>query len=160
MRIYLYLYGFRRKVGALLLWWRVSRLPQEFSVCTCTIFKGVLRWMPVSVLHKQIRGVDNKNIVGASLILSRCFDDQRTTLTLKSWIGNILQWMFWRPWFRSFLCNLHVTLISKITPRYFALFTNGIFRPFRVRLSRLFIPFPVTSCYQRCPLLRHSGKCC
>jgi hypothetical protein len=31
------------------------------------------------------------------------------------------------------MCNLHVTLLSKITPRYFALFTNGIFRPFRVR---------------------------
>jgi hypothetical protein len=31
------------------------------------------------------------------------------------------------------VCNLHVTLLSKITPRYFTLFTNGIFRPFNVR---------------------------
>jgi hypothetical protein len=30
-------------------------------------------------------------------------------------------------------CNLHVILISKITPRYFTLFTNGIVRPFNVR---------------------------
>jgi hypothetical protein len=29
--------------------------------------------------------------------------------------------------------NLHVTFISKITPRYFTLFTNGMFRPFSVR---------------------------
>jgi hypothetical protein len=32
-----------------------------------------------------------------------------------------------------FMCNLQVTLLSKITPTYFALFTNGIFRPFNVR---------------------------
>jgi hypothetical protein len=31
------------------------------------------------------------------------------------------------------MCNLHVILLSKITPRYFTLFTNGIFRPFNVR---------------------------
>jgi hypothetical protein len=31
------------------------------------------------------------------------------------------------------ICNLHVTFMSKITPRYFTLFTNGIFRPFNVR---------------------------
>jgi hypothetical protein len=30
------------------------------------------------------------------------------------------------------ICNLHVTFLSKITPRYFMLFTNGIFRPFNV----------------------------
>jgi hypothetical protein len=30
------------------------------------------------------------------------------------------------------MCNLHITL-SKITPRYFALFTNGILCPFSVR---------------------------
>jgi hypothetical protein len=29
--------------------------------------------------------------------------------------------------------NLHVILLSKITPRYFTLFTNGIFRPFNVK---------------------------
>jgi hypothetical protein len=28
--------------------------------------------------------------------------------------------------------NLHVTFLSKITPRYFTLFTNGMFRPFSV----------------------------
>jgi hypothetical protein len=28
--------------------------------------------------------------------------------------------------------NLHVIFLSKITPRYFTLFTNGIFRPFNV----------------------------
>jgi hypothetical protein len=31
------------------------------------------------------------------------------------------------------MCNLHVILLSKITPRYFTLFTNGMFRPFNVR---------------------------
>jgi hypothetical protein len=31
------------------------------------------------------------------------------------------------------LCNFHVILLSKITPRYFTLFTNGIFHPFNVR---------------------------
>jgi hypothetical protein len=31
------------------------------------------------------------------------------------------------------MCNLHVILLSKITPRYFTLFTNGIFRPFNIR---------------------------
>jgi hypothetical protein len=31
------------------------------------------------------------------------------------------------------MCNLHVILLSKITPRYFTLFTNEMFRPFIVR---------------------------
>jgi hypothetical protein len=31
------------------------------------------------------------------------------------------------------MCNFHVTFLSKITSRYFTLFTNGIFRPFNVR---------------------------
>jgi hypothetical protein len=31
------------------------------------------------------------------------------------------------------MCNLHVILLSKITPRYFTLFTNGMLRPFSVR---------------------------
>jgi hypothetical protein len=31
------------------------------------------------------------------------------------------------------ICNLHVTFLSNITPRYFTLFTNGISRPFNVR---------------------------
>jgi hypothetical protein len=31
------------------------------------------------------------------------------------------------------MCNLHVILLSNITPIYFKLFTNGIFRPFNVR---------------------------
>jgi hypothetical protein len=31
------------------------------------------------------------------------------------------------------ICNLHVILLSKITPRYFTLFTNGMFCPFNVR---------------------------
>jgi hypothetical protein len=31
------------------------------------------------------------------------------------------------------MCNFHVILLSKITPRYFTLFTNGMFRPFNVR---------------------------
>jgi hypothetical protein len=31
------------------------------------------------------------------------------------------------------MCNLHVILLLKITPRYFTLFTNGTFRPFNVR---------------------------
>jgi hypothetical protein len=31
------------------------------------------------------------------------------------------------------MCNLDVILISKITPRYFTLFTNGMFRPFNAR---------------------------
>jgi hypothetical protein len=29
--------------------------------------------------------------------------------------------------------NLHVTFFTKITTRYFTLFTNGMFRPFSVR---------------------------
>jgi hypothetical protein len=32
-----------------------------------------------------------------------------------------------------YMCNLHVILLSKITTRYFTLFTNGMFRPFNVR---------------------------
>jgi hypothetical protein len=31
------------------------------------------------------------------------------------------------------ICDLHVIFLSNITPRYFTLFTNGIFRPFSVR---------------------------
>jgi hypothetical protein len=31
------------------------------------------------------------------------------------------------------MCNLHVTLLSTITPGYFTLFTNGMFRQFSVR---------------------------
>jgi hypothetical protein len=31
------------------------------------------------------------------------------------------------------ICSLHVILLSKITPKYFTLFTNGMFRPFNVR---------------------------
>jgi hypothetical protein len=31
------------------------------------------------------------------------------------------------------MCSLHVIFLSKITPRYFMLFTNGIFHPFNVR---------------------------
>jgi hypothetical protein len=31
------------------------------------------------------------------------------------------------------VCNLHVLLLPNNTPRYFTLFTNGIFRPFNVR---------------------------
>jgi hypothetical protein len=31
------------------------------------------------------------------------------------------------------MCNLHVILLSENTPRYFTIFTNGIFRPFKVR---------------------------
>jgi hypothetical protein len=31
------------------------------------------------------------------------------------------------------ICNLHVTFLSKITPRYFTLYTDGMFRPFNVR---------------------------
>jgi hypothetical protein len=32
-----------------------------------------------------------------------------------------------------FMCNHHVIVLSKITPRYFTLFTNGMFRAFNVR---------------------------
>jgi hypothetical protein len=31
------------------------------------------------------------------------------------------------------MCNLYVILLSKITPRCFTLFTNGMFRPFNLR---------------------------
>jgi hypothetical protein len=31
------------------------------------------------------------------------------------------------------MCNLHMLFLSKITQRYFTLFTNGMFRPFSVR---------------------------
>jgi hypothetical protein len=32
-----------------------------------------------------------------------------------------------------YMCNLHVILLSKITPNFLSLFTNGMFRPFNVR---------------------------
>jgi hypothetical protein len=31
------------------------------------------------------------------------------------------------------MCNLHLTFLSKITLRYFTLFTNGMLRPFSVK---------------------------
>jgi hypothetical protein len=31
------------------------------------------------------------------------------------------------------MCNLHITFLSKLTPRYLTLFTNGIPFPFNVR---------------------------
>jgi hypothetical protein len=31
------------------------------------------------------------------------------------------------------ICGLHVIILSKITLRYFTLFTKGMFRPFNVR---------------------------
>jgi hypothetical protein len=31
------------------------------------------------------------------------------------------------------MCNLNITFLSKIKPRYFTLFTDGIFRSFSVR---------------------------
>jgi hypothetical protein len=31
------------------------------------------------------------------------------------------------------MCNPHVTFLSNITPKYFTLFINGIFRSFSVR---------------------------
>jgi hypothetical protein len=31
------------------------------------------------------------------------------------------------------MCGLHVIFLSKITPRYFTIFTKGIFHPFNVR---------------------------
>jgi hypothetical protein len=31
------------------------------------------------------------------------------------------------------MCDHHVIFLQNITPRYFTLFTNGIFRPFSVR---------------------------
>jgi hypothetical protein len=31
------------------------------------------------------------------------------------------------------LCGLHVIFLLNITPRYFTLFTNGVFHPFSVR---------------------------
>jgi hypothetical protein len=34
------------------------------------------------------------------------------------------------------MCNLHVNFFSKIAPRYFTLFTNGMFRSFSVRWDR------------------------
>jgi hypothetical protein len=33
------------------------------------------------------------------------------------------------------MCDLHVIFLSNINPRYFALFTKGIFRPFSVRID-------------------------
>jgi hypothetical protein len=35
------------------------------------------------------------------------------------------------------MCNLHVILLSKITPRYFTLFTTGMFRPLNVTGEKL-----------------------
>jgi hypothetical protein len=32
-----------------------------------------------------------------------------------------------------FMCDLHIIFLSNITPRYFTLFTYGMFRPFNVR---------------------------
>jgi hypothetical protein len=32
-----------------------------------------------------------------------------------------------------FMCSLHVIFLSNITPRYFTLFTKGMFCPFNVR---------------------------
>jgi hypothetical protein len=31
------------------------------------------------------------------------------------------------------ICSIHVILLSKITPRYFSLFTKGMLGPFNVR---------------------------
>jgi hypothetical protein len=31
------------------------------------------------------------------------------------------------------MCSFHVNILSKITPRYFTLLTNGLSRPFNVR---------------------------
>jgi hypothetical protein len=31
------------------------------------------------------------------------------------------------------MCSLHVIFLSKVTPKYFTLFTNGMFRPFNMR---------------------------
>jgi hypothetical protein len=36
------------------------------------------------------------------------------------------------------MCGLHVIFLSNITPRYFTLFTNRIFRPFSVRRDSVF----------------------
>jgi hypothetical protein len=36
------------------------------------------------------------------------------------------------------MCNLHAILLSKITPRYFTLFTNGMFCTFSVRRDAVF----------------------
>jgi hypothetical protein len=33
----------------------------------------------------------------------------------------------------SSMCNIHVIFLSKIAPRYFTLFINGMFCPFNVR---------------------------
>jgi hypothetical protein len=33
------------------------------------------------------------------------------------------------------ICDLYVIFLSKITPRYFTVFTNGMFCPFNVRDS-------------------------
>jgi hypothetical protein len=33
----------------------------------------------------------------------------------------------------SSMCDLHVIFLLNITPIYFTLFTNGIFRPFNIR---------------------------
>jgi hypothetical protein len=31
------------------------------------------------------------------------------------------------------MCNLHAIFLSKITPRYFTLFANGVLHPFNIR---------------------------
>jgi hypothetical protein len=36
-----------------------------------------------------------------------------------------------------FMCSLHVIFLSKITPRYLTLFTNGIFLPFSVEETQV-----------------------
>jgi hypothetical protein len=40
------------------------------------------------------------------------------------------------------MCNLHVILLSKITPRYFTLFTNGMLRPDRPSLVFIDLNIP------------------
>jgi hypothetical protein len=32
-----------------------------------------------------------------------------------------------------FTCSLHISFLSNVTPRYFTLFTKGMFHPFSVR---------------------------
>jgi hypothetical protein len=60
------------------------------------------------------------------------------------------------------MCNLHVTLLSKITPRYFALFTDGIFLLFNfdvvVGLALLFDPESYASGSSPTGRLTHAGQ--
>jgi hypothetical protein len=37
------------------------------------------------------------------------------------------------------MCNLHVIFLSKIAPRYFMLFTNGMFRPSKDSVKIVFL---------------------